>query len=343
MQKRGANNNVENRFLRHQYQPEPGIEEDAENGTQYLEVFPKTIVNKVNSPDVGMAYSMNPYQGCEHGCVYCYARPTHEYWGYSAGTDFERQILVKKNAPELLRTFLSKPKWQASPIVLSGNTDCYQPLERKLEITRKTLQVFWDFRHPVSIITKNALVLRDIDLLKKLSELDLVAVIISLTTLDESLRREMEPRTATTANRLKAIRTLSEAGIPVSVMTAPIIPGLNDHEIPELLKQAADNGAVNAGYTIVRLNDSVGTVFSEWIRKVYPDRADKVLNQVAASHGGSIEDKRKGKRMRGEGEMASIIHALFSVNKKKYFAGKPGFQHNLSHFSQRPGSQLKLF
>src|SRR5690606_15654769 len=215
--------------------------------TQVFHETPKQIVNKVTSPDLGMMYSMNPYQGCEHGCIYCYARNTHEYWGFSAGLDFESKIIVKKNAPALLEKFLSHPDWHAVPISLSGNTDCYQPLERKLEITRGILKVLAQYRHPVGIITKNSLILRDLDLLQDLASDNLVHVYITVTTLDEDLRSIMEPRTASARKRLKTIEALSNAGVPVGIMNAPIIPGLNHHEIPNVLKAAADHVARAAG------------------------------------------------------------------------------------------------
>ena len=238
-------------------QIEPDIE-DVEEGkfrlSQFVKVFPKTIVNKVDSPDVGMDYSVNPYQGCEHGCVYCYARNTHPYWGYSAGLDFESKIMVKMNAPQLLHRFLSNPKWEATPIILSGNTDCYQPAEAKFKITRSMLKVFADFKHPTGVITKNALILRDLDLLSELNINNLIHVVISITTLDEDLRRQMEPRTATVKKRLQTIAILAKEGIPVSVMVAPIIPGINEHEVMEIIRLSALMGATKAGYTIVRLN-----------------------------------------------------------------------------------------
>lgn len=345
---RGAQHNPHNRFLRHEYarEHEEGIDvaPDRERGrTKFVEVHPKTIVNKVASPDVGMDYSINPYQGCEHGCAYCYARTTHEYWGYSAGLDFERVVLVKKNAPDLLCKKLDNPRWKPLPIVLSGNTDCYQPAERKLKITRALLEVFREYRHPMGIITKNALVRRDIDILRELAAMRLAKVTLSITTLNEDLRRDLEPRTATIAQRLKAVEDLSAAGIPVHVMMAPIIPGLNSHEILPLVKAVAERGALGVGYTMVRLNGAIGEVFAEWIRGAYPDRADKVLGQIAEVHGGAWNDSRFGKRMRGEGRYADMVKRTMALAKSRYLSGRELPAYDLTAF-RRPGNgQLSLF
>lgn len=313
------------------------------NKTKYLEVFPKSIVNKVDSPDVGMGYSMNMYQGCEHGCIYCYARNSHEYWGYSAGLDFERQILVKKEAAKLLEAVIKKKSWKAHTIVMSGNTDCYQPAEQEFQITRKCLEVFLKYRHPVGIITKNALVLRDLDLLKELAKDNLVAVNISITSLSEQTRRILEPRTTTIKKRLETVKILSEHGIPVNVMIAPIIPSINSHEILPLAKAAADAGALSIGHTIVRLNGAIGAIFTDWIKKALPDRADKVLHQIEDCHGGSLNDSRYGTRMRGEGKIAEQINMLIKLAKQKYFKDivMPRLNHDL-HEQYKDG-QLKLF
>lgn len=276
-------------------------EQPNKNKTLYLPVFPKTIVNKVDSPDVGMLYSMNAYQGCEHGCVYCYARNTHEYWGYSAGLDFESRILVKKDAPKLLEELLKKKTWEAHPIVMSGNTDCYQPAEKQFEITRQCLQVFLKYKHPVAIITKNTLILRDLDLLKALAKDHLIGVNVSITSLSEQTRRVLEPRTTTINGRLETVKTLSDNGIPVNVMLAPIIPSINSHEILPLAKAASDNGALSIGHTIVRLNGAIGEIFTDWIKKTMPDRAHKVLHQIESCHGGTLNDSRYKTRIRGEG------------------------------------------
>ena len=342
---RGAQIKTENRFLKAQYVTDhiEGLDEPLlENPhTQIFHESPKKIVNKVDSPDLGFGFSMNPYQGCEHGCIYCYARNTHEYYGFSAGLDFESKIIVKESAPKLLEEQLLKPSWNAVPIMLSGNTDCYQPQEKKFGITRNLLKVLARYRHPVSIITKNSLVLRDLDLLQDLATDKLVHVYISITTLDEELRRTMEPRTASALKRLKTVEALSKANVPVGIMNAPIIPGLNHYEIPKVLKAASEHGALNAGMTIVRLNGSIGQLFEDWLRKNFPDRFDKVWNQICSMHGGNVNDSQFGRRMAGEGNIAESIHQLFRVSKKKYFAGKAMPVYDLTKF--RKGGNLSLF
>lgn len=344
---RGANTEVANRFLKHSYGVVhwEAIDEvdDTVAPTVYRVETPKTIVNPVNSPDLGFRWSMNPYQGCEHGCAYCYARPTHEYWGYNAGLDFERLIILKPNAAQLLEQKLRSRSWQAEPIMISGATDPYQPVERKEGITRKLLEVMLRFRNPVSMITKNALVLRDLDLLAELASMRLAAVAISITTLDEELRRVMEPRTSSAVNRLRAVETLAKAGVPVHVMVAPIIPALNDKDIPAILRSAADAGALNAAYTMVRTNGAVKPVFEGWLRAHFPDRADKVLSQISDTHGGSVEDTRPGLRMKGEGHYAQSINRLFKVLKRRYFAGRVFPEQDRSLFRVPPQGQLDLF
>lgn len=348
---RGAQQNTDNRFFEFSSEIRDDFlefcrvegEEVDRNTTQYLPIFPKTIVNKVNSPDVRMGFSMNPYQGCEHGCVYCYARNSHEYWGYSAGLDFERKILVKKDAPRLLEAKLKSKNWTPTTIVLSGNTDCYQPAERQFEITRACLEVFLKYRHPVGIITKNALVLRDLDLLIQLAKDDLIAVNVSVTSLSEETRRILEPRTATIKKRLETIRILSENKIPVNAMLAPIIPGINSHEILKLAKAVSDNGALSFGFTVVRLNGAIGTIFEDWIRKTLPDRADKVLNQIKECHGGSLHDSRFGVRNRGEGKIAQQIHEMVHLARRKYFKDRSFPQLNTSLYGQYKDGQLSLF
>ena len=318
-------------------------EDVAETRTQYLEVFPKTIVNKINSPDVGMNYSLNPYQGCEHGCVYCYARNTHEYWGYGPGLEFEKQILVKKSAPFLLEQHLRKKSWTTCTIVLSGNTDCYQPAEKKFEITRKCLEIFLKYKHPVGIITKNALVLRDLDIIQELNNDNLISVHMSVTTLSEKTRQLLEPRTATIKKRIQTIKTLSDHGIPVNVMLAPIIPSINSHEILDMAKAVSQAGALSIGHTIVRLNGAIGLIFYDWIKKTLPDKADKVLNQIEAVHGGNLNDSRFGIRMRGEGKIAEQINDLMTLAKRKYFAGKKLPELNTELHQYHKNGQLKLF
>ncbi len=345
---RGAQVNTDNRFLKNTYTTEHDEVLDepllSHEKTQVLFEFPKKIVNLVKSPDVPGMYSMNPYQGCEHGCIYCYARNTHEYWGYSAGLDFERKIIAKPNAPQLLEKQLMNKNWVVSPIMFSGNTDCYQPTERKLKITRQMLEVLLKFKHPVSMITKNSLILRDIDILQEMAKHNLVHVMISITSLREDLRLKMEPRTATAKQRLKTIEELNKAGIPVGVMTAPIIPGLNSDEIPKLIEAATNAGADVAGYTMVRLNGSIKDIFTDWITKNFPDRAEKVLHQIAEIHGGEVNDSRFGTRMRGEGNISKSINQLFKMAVKKHLSGRKKFEFDLTQF-RRPGEskQMELF
>jgi len=342
---RGSQIKSGNKFLKAQYVTDhiEGLDEPLlENPkTQIFQETPKKILNRVDSPDLGFGYSMNPYQGCEHGCIYCYARNTHEYYGFSAGLDFESKIIVKKNAAQLLEQELLKPNWNAVPIMLSGNTDCYQPQEKKFEITRDLLKVLAQYRHPVSIICKNSLVLRDLDVLQDLASDNLVHVYISITTLDEELRRTLEPRTASSIKRLKTVEALAKANVPVGIMNAPIIPGLNHHEIPAILKAASEHGALNAGMTIVRLNGSIGVLFEDWLRKNFPDRFDKVWNQICSLHDGNVNDSQFGRRMRGEGNIADAIHQLFRSSKKKHFTGKSMPVYDLTKF--RKGGMLSLF
>jgi DNA repair photolyase len=342
---RGAQIKTGNKFLKGEYVTEhvEGLDEPLYSApeTQIFYETPKKIVNKVTSPDLNMMYSMNPYQGCEHGCIYCYARNTHEFWGFSAGLDFESKIIVKQNAPQLLEKFLLHPDWQPVPISVSGNTDCYQPIERKFEITRRLLKVFAQYRHPLGMITKNGLITRDIDILSDLAKYNLVHVYISITTLNEDLRRVMEPRTASGMKRLKTVEELSKAGIPVGIMNAPIIPGLNHHEIPEILRAASDHGALGAGMTVVRLNGSIGKIFEDWLRKNFPARFEKVWNQICDMHGGNVNDSNWGRRMTGEGNFAEVINQLFSVSKRKYFSGKSMPPIDLTKF--RKGGNFSLF
>lgn len=348
---RGAQQNTDNRFLQHVYETREDFLEFCRlegevadhNKTTYVPIFPKTIVNKVNSPDVGMQYSMNPYQGCEHGCVYCYARNTHEFWGYSAGLDFERNILIKKAAPELLEEKIKRRKWKASTIVMSGNTDCYQPAEQEYELTRKCLEVFLKYRHPVGIITKNALVLRDLDILKELNSYNLIGVNISVTSLSEKIRRTLEPRTASIQKRLKTIEALSKNNIPVNAMLAPIIPGINSHELLPLAKTVAEHGALSFGLTVVRLNGAIGQIFEDWIRKTMPDRAEKVLHQIKDCHGGALNDSRFGSRMKGEGKIAHQIHEMAHLARRRYFNGRTFPKLNMELHEQYKDGQMKLF
>lgn len=333
---RGAQINPANRFEKKELVLEhfEGIDElpPLPGKTEIFEEHPKTIVNKTESPDLPFDYSLNPYQGCEHGCVYCYARNVHQYWGYSAGIDFEQKLIAKPGAAQLLMKHFESKNYKPQSISLSGNTDCYQPLERKMKITRQLLEVFLKYKHPVGIITKNSLILRDLDILKELASMNLVHVMISITTLKEELRLLMEPRTATSLNRQKVIGKLNQEGIPTGVMTAPIIPGLNSEEIPDLIKAAADLGAMRAGYTMVRLNGAVKDIFHDWLYKNLPDGADKIWNQIKSCHGGQVNDNRFGTRMRGEGKIADAIRQLFHLSVQKYMAGRSFPDYDFNHF-----------
>jgi DNA repair photolyase len=342
---RGAQINTRNRFEKTErvLQHFEAIDElpDLGGKTQFFEEHPKSVLNRNDSPDLPFTYSLNPYQGCEHGCTYCYARNVHQYWGYSAGIDFEQKIIVKPDAARVLRKHFESRSYVPESISLSGNTDCYQPAERKFKITRSLLEVFLECRHPVGIITKNGLILRDLDILGEMAKMNLVHVMISITTLDESLRLLMEPRTSTAQNRLRVVRALTDAGVPTGVMTAPIIPGLNSDEIPALVEQATAHGALAAGYTILRLNGSVKDIFHDWLYKNFPDAADKVWNQVSECHGGQVNDSRSGTRMRGEGKIAESIRQLFHLSVKKHLAGRKFPDYDYSGF-RKPSSNGQL-
>ncbi len=345
---RGAQLNTVNPFLKQSYVEEhiEGLDEPllSNEKTQFLQEYPKTIVNEVKSPDINMMYSLNAYQGCEHGCSYCYARNVHQYWGFSAGLDFERKIIVKPDAPRLLDQVLSSYKWKAVPISMSGNTDCYQPAERKYELTRRLLEVFLKHKHPVTIITKNSLILRDLDLLKELAELHLVKVMISVTGMNDDLRLIMEPRTASYLKRIQTIEKLNSSGIDCGVMNAPVIPGLNSEEIPSVLKAAGEAGAVSAGFTIVRLNGAVKDIFHNWLYSNFPDKADKVWHQVEACHGGSVTDGKWGRRMKGEGQEAEAIQKLFKLAQKKYISNPEKYELDCSLYNPPlKNNQLSLF
>lgn len=343
---RGAQFNTKNKFLDQEVSREhvEGIDEwmEPDIRTQYLEVFPKTLVNKVESPDLSMMYSMNPYQGCEHGCIYCYARNSFEYWGYSAGLDFETKILVKKNAPELLRKFLMHPKWEPVPIMLSGNTDCYQPAEQKFRLTRQLLEVCNIFQQPVGILTKNAWILKDKDILGEMAAKNIVSAMVSVTTLDEDIRKVMEPRTTTARQRLRVIEELSKAGVRTGIMMGPMVPGLNEHEMQRIMKAGKDAGASFSAYTFIRLNGSVKLLFHDWLYKNFPDRADKVWHLIEASHDGKVNDSRWGVRMRGEGNIAQIVAQQYKKYGKLYELNAGRWDLDTDRF-RRPGEQGKLF
>ncbi len=320
---------------------DPDEDERPRRATQYFRDASKSIITRNNSPDVGFETSLNPYRGCEHGCIYCYARPTHEYLGFSAGLDFESKIMVKTDAAKLLRAELESPKWKPQTLVMSGVTDPYQPVEKKLQITRSCLKVLAQFRNPVAIITKNRLVARDIDLLRELAWHHTAAVNISVTSLDPKLQRVLEPRTSSPEARLDAIRQLRAAGVPIGVMVAPIIPGLTDHEVPRILEAAAKAGAQFAGYTIVRLPWAVAPLFEHWLDEHFPDRKEKVLERIRDIRGGKkLNETRWGKRMKGEGIFADQIRSMFEIGCRRVgFGDRPRL--SVSAFVRRT-EQLQL-
>ncbi|MEK6775085.1 MAG: PA0069 family radical SAM protein [Bdellovibrionota bacterium] len=349
---RGATSNESSRFNHSQrvydltdaddYVDEEGI---PNLKTEFLVDNAKTILNRFDSPDLGMGVSVNPYRGCEHGCIYCYARPTHEYFNLSAGLDFESKIFVKEKAHELLREELLKKKYLPEPIMMSGITDCYQPIERKLQITRKCLEVLAEFKNPVFLITKNFLITRDVDILSQMAKDDLVSVTISVTTLDENLARVMEPRTSSPERRLQAIQILSEAGIPVSVNVAPIVPGLTDHEIPKILEASALAGARSANYVMARLPHSVKDLFVDWLEKNYPEKKDKVIAAIRDVREGKLYDSNFGSRMRGKGARADHVAEMFTIFRRKFFPAYKPVRLRADLF-QRPkvaGEQMSLF
>ena len=367
---RGATDNPANRFERLHVEadewsasggPDPGAEGPSpeaagESGSAGCDAGPpspetrfyrdasRTILARNDSPDVGFDVSINPYRGCEHGCIYCYARPTHEYLGFSAGLDFETKIMVKEDAAVLLRERLMSPRWTPQPIAMSGVTDPYQPVERRLGVTRSCLEVLAAFRNPVSLITKNQLVTRDADLLAELAAHDAAAVAVSVTTLDRELQRVMEPRTSIPARRLDAIRALSEAGVPVRVMVAPVIPGLTDEEIPSILEAAADAGATRASYIMLRLPHGVKNLFSDWLEAHVPDRRARVLNRVREVRGGGLNESRYGARMRGEGVYADQLRQLFETARRRAGLEADGVALSTAAFRRpRTDGQIDLF
>jgi DNA repair photolyase len=343
---RGAAFNPPNRFEKLHFEPLQ-IKRDPEDEfrsipTIFYKDSSRTILAKNDSPDLGFTYSINPYRGCEHGCIYCYARPSHEYLGFSSGIDFETKIMVKEDAPELLEEAFKKKSWQPQMVCFSGNTDCYQPVERKLQITRRCLEVFLKYRNPVGIITKNALITRDLDVLRELNALNLVFVIISVTSLDADLIRVMEPRTATPRKRLETIETLASSGIPVCVNVAPIIPGLTDEEMPSILRTASEHGARWAGYTVVRLSYAIKELFLDWLGRELPERAPKVINRIREVRDGELNDTRWSIRMKGEGEYAKMIRDLFILNCRKYGLNEEEVHLSVEHFRREPERQLTL-
>jgi DNA repair photolyase len=349
---RGAGVNPANRFehvhaeidLEQQDAGEP-LPGEVRVPTQFLPDRSRTVIAHNNSPDVKFDHSINPYRGCEHGCAYCYARPGHEYLGMNAGLDFESKILVKHDIADCLRAELADPRWKGDLIAISGVTDCYQPAERRFRLTRACLEVMLEARQPLGIVTKNALVTRDLDLLVPLAQKNLVHVFISLTTLETNLARTMEPRTATPAARLRAIRELSSSGVPTGVLTSPIIPGLNDQEIPALLAAAKDAGAHCASSILLRLPLAVRPIFEEWVTRAYPDKAARILALIRETRGGKMNDSQFGSRMRGQGNYAEGIRQTFDIFRKKLGLDRPLPPLDHSQFAppQPVSGQLRLF
>lgn len=343
---RGARQNVPNQYERLHVDVDPGALDEEERRsveTVYLRDPSASILSKNESPDVPFTYSLNPYRGCEHGCPYCYARPSHEYWGLSAGLDFESQIFVKEDAPDLLAERLQTDGWTPQAVALSGNTDPYQPVERELEITRSCLEVFLRHRNPVSIISKSGLLRRDSDLLHEMAALDLVTVSISLTSVDDTLAGKLEPRAARPSLRLQTIEALSEAGVPVSILVAPLIPGLNDEEIPSILEAAAERGARNASFALLRLPGPVKQIFIDWIEDHFPDRKNRILGRLRSLRDGDLNDAEFGRRMRGEGEWAQVFRQLFRTARAETGLDQGYPSLSTDRFRRLPGGQRSLF
>lgn len=347
---RGALDNPTGRFEKLDVVWDPDSENQEENleghqvPTQVFRDFSKTIISTNDSPDIGMEATLNPYRGCEHGCIYCYARPTHEYLGMSAGLDFETKIFAKPEAAQLLTEKLKSKNWQPKVVTLSGVTDCYQPLERSMKITRSCLEVLRDFRNPLAIITKNFLVTRDIDIFTEMAAYNGIKVNLSVTTLESSLSRKMEPRASTPGLRLKAIEMMAKAGIPVGIMIGPVLPGLTEHEIPKILESVANAGARSAGYTMLRLPYGVKELFQSWLEEHYPDRAKKVIGRVRDVREGKLNDAEFGSRMRGTGAYADQIEQIFTLSKRRYGLDQPYERLSVEHFRRHAhDEQLSLF
>jgi DNA repair photolyase len=341
--KRGATGNPPNRFERLQVILDEEVAYEKRNpATSYFRDDAQTIISSTESPDIGFEASINPYRGCEHGCSYCYARPYHEYLGFSAGLDFETRILVKAGAPDLLRAQLSSPSWKPQVLAMSGVTDCYQPVERRLQITRRCLQVLAEFRNPVAIVTKNFLVTRDVDILADLAGVRAARVSLSITTLNADLARRLEPRASLPRHRLEAIRKLHSRGIAVSVLVAPVIPGLNEHEIPAILAAARRAGAIHAGYALLRLPHGVKEIFSDWLAENLPDARERILSRIRNVRGGSLNDSRFGIRMRGEGVEAEAICRLFEVSAAREGLTTSPPVLSTAAFRRPGGEQLEL-
>lgn len=341
---RGASSNPPNRFeqIRLERDADWDPVEDPAPKTQFLRDLSQSLITYNDSPDISFRAGINPYRGCEHGCSYCYARPFHEYLGFSAGLDFETLIMVKENAPELLRRELASPKWEPQLLAMSGVTDCYQPIERRLQLTRRCLAVLAEFRNPVCIITKNYLVTRDLDLLRQLAAHNAVIVHLSINSLDRELARKLEPRASLPEQRLAAIETMARAGVPVGVLVAPVIPALNDHEIPAILSAARPAGAAWAGTEILRLPLTVAPIFQQWLEQNFPAKKEKILERIRAMRGGKLNDARFGSRMRGEGIFAEQISQMFQVARRKVGLSEDAPQLSIGSFRQPEGAQLDL-
>jgi len=345
-QGRGARQNLPNQYERLHIDVDPGALDEEERRSVETIFFrdpSESILSKNESPDVPFTYSLNPYRGCEHGCPYCYARPTHEYWGLSAGLDFESKIFVKEDAPRLLSERLQQKTWTPQGVALSGNTDPYQPVERELEITRSCLEVFLRHRNPVSIVTKSGLIRRDTDLLGEMAERNLVNVAVSLTSVNDELAGKLEPRAARPSLRLRVIDELTDAGVPVSILVAPLIPGLNDEEIPKILEAAADRGAQSASYVLLRLPGRVKDIFIDWIEDHFPERKSRILGRLRQLREGKLNETAFGRRMRGEGEWAQVLRQLFRSARvnNDLDRGRPSL--STHHFRRLPGGQRSLF
>lgn len=338
---RGAASNPANQFDKHHHLEDPAEldpDELRQVPTQFIADTSRSVLSKNNSPDIPFQYSLNPYRGCEHGCIYCYARPSHEYLGYSAGLDFETKIIVKHDIARLLAQTFQKKSWEPQAVMLSGNTDPYQPPERKFELTRSCLEVFVWYRNPVSIITKNYLLMRDIDLIEELASRNLVSVSVSITSLRPEITNVMEPRTSRPERRLQLVEELAKRGIPVGVMVAPLVPGLTDEELPEIVKAAADRGAIWAHYIMLRLPGAVKELFVEWLSNEFPDRKQRVLNRLGDLRGGALSDSRFKVRMRGEGRWAEIVSQLHRHTCKRLGLNQARKPLDTHHF-RRAGQQ----
>jgi DNA repair photolyase len=342
---RGVASNPLNRFEHITVEPDPELDpaENPRPETLFLRDGSQSVISYNSSPDVGFDASLNPYRGCEHGCPYCYARPTHEYLGFSAGLEFETRIMVKEDAPDLLRRELSAPRWEPQSLALSGVTDPYQPVERRLEITRRCLEVLVELRNPVMVVTKNHLVTRDVDYLAQLAAYGAATVAITMTTLDTSLARHLEPRASSPKRRLDAISRLAQAGIPVSVLMAPIVPAINDHEIPAVIAAAAAAGATSAGYVVLRLPGAVEGLMNDWLEHHFPERREKVLGRLRDLRGGRLQEGRFGHRMRGSGPYAEQIRGLYRLACQRAGLDRHRPELVTTEFRRPGGSQLSLF